>query len=215
MYQQRPLSPAENQVESEESDSEEQIICTHIPFPPSGSTSPNTSPNNTNTGKNGFGAKDAGIAAGSAVAAGVAVPTVATAGLTAVGFTGSGVAAGSMAAGIQAGIGNVAAGSIFATCQSIGATGGFAILGPVGIAAGLIAGGSYLGYRAFKTFRKKRTENEEEKAAKKKLGNDNDHPGGGGGGVLAEGQKPMCSKCREKLLRRNTKKFFDAKNTKK
>lgn len=39
------------------------------------------------------------------------------------GFTKAGVAAGSMAAGIQAGIGNVAAGSIFAVCQSIGATG--------------------------------------------------------------------------------------------
>ncbi|KIM19840.1 hypothetical protein M408DRAFT_334245 [Serendipita vermifera MAFF 305830] len=37
-----------------------------------------------------------------------------------VGFTTAGVAAGSMAAGIQAGIGNVAAGSVFAFMQSLG-----------------------------------------------------------------------------------------------
>jgi len=38
----------------------------------------------------------------------------------AAGFTAAGVAAGSTAAAIQAGIGNVAAGSVFAAAQSIG-----------------------------------------------------------------------------------------------
>ena len=38
------------------------------------------------------------------------------------GFTSSGVAAGSAAAAVQAGIGNVAAGSAFAFFQSVGAT---------------------------------------------------------------------------------------------
>lgn len=42
--------------------------------------------------------------------------------LSSIGFTTGGVAAGSVAAGIQAGIGNVAAGSLFATAQSLGAT---------------------------------------------------------------------------------------------
>ena len=43
--------------------------------------------------------------------------------LTSIGFTSGGVAAGSVAAGVQAGIGNVTAGSAFAALQSIGTTG--------------------------------------------------------------------------------------------
>lgn len=49
------------------------------------------------------------------------------------GFTSSGVAAGSFAAGIQSSIGNVAAGSAFATAQSLGAAGtGAVVLGTAG-----------------------------------------------------------------------------------
>ena len=44
---------------------------------------------------------------------------------TLAGFTLSGIAGGSIAAGIQSAIGNVAAGSWFASLQSFGALGGF------------------------------------------------------------------------------------------
>lgn len=49
-----------------------------------------------------------------------------------------------MAAGVQAGIGNVAAGSLFATLQSIGATG--AIIGAMPIVVGV---GAVLGLGAW------------------------------------------------------------------
>ena len=61
-----------------------------------------------------------------ATAVGVlAAPVVAGAALGAVGFTSAGVAVGSIAAGIQSAVygGSVAAGSLFALCQSAGATG--------------------------------------------------------------------------------------------
>ncbi|OXA38564.1 Interferon alpha-inducible protein 27, mitochondrial [Folsomia candida] len=83
-------------------------------------------------------AKIAAITTGAGVAAGVVVRTVATAALTSAGFTSAGIAAGSMAAGIQSGIGSVAAGSLFASLQSTGALGGFAILGPVGFASAVL-----------------------------------------------------------------------------
>ena len=58
------------------------------------------------------------------------------------GFGGAGIVAGSVAAGIQAAIGNVAGGSVFAICTSLGMTGVFAssdavgaILGAGGLAA--------------------------------------------------------------------------------
>lgn len=60
---------------------------------------------------------------GGAVATGVGLFVAAPLAITAAGFTGVGVAAGSMAAGVQAGIGNVAAGSLFAALQSAGAAG--------------------------------------------------------------------------------------------
>ena len=47
------------------------------------------------------------------------------AGMTSVGFTSTGIAGGSIAAGIQSAIGNVSAGSLFASLQSFGAVGGF------------------------------------------------------------------------------------------
>lgn len=74
-----------------------------------------------------------------------AILTVASAVGTGLGFTPSGIAAGSIAAGLQAGVGNIAAGSFFALAQSLGAkcviaaTGGFgvAILAGVGIYYGV------------------------------------------------------------------------------
>ena len=59
-----------------------------------------------------------------ALAVGGAALTVASAPIL-VGFSSSGIAAGSVAAAIQSSIGNVAAGSAFATFQSMGATGVF------------------------------------------------------------------------------------------
>ena len=61
-----------------------------------------------------------------ATAVGVlAAPVIAGAALGAAGFTSAGVAAGSVAAGVQSAVygGSVAAGSLFALCQSAGATG--------------------------------------------------------------------------------------------
>ncbi|KAH8994543.1 hypothetical protein EDB92DRAFT_288237 [Lactarius akahatsu] len=60
-----------------------------------------------------------GAAAVGATAACILVPLAATAALGAVGFSAAGLVVGSIAAGIQAGIGNVAAGSLFATAQSV------------------------------------------------------------------------------------------------
>ncbi|OTA86310.1 hypothetical protein M434DRAFT_399952 [Hypoxylon sp. CO27-5] len=57
--------------------------------------------------------------------------------LAAAGFGANGIAAGSVASGIQAGIGNVAAGSVFATLQSAGMAGyGAAIVNGVVQAGG-------------------------------------------------------------------------------
>ena len=53
----------------------------------------------------------------------VAAPIV----LPAIGFGTGGVMAGSVAAAAQSAIGNVAAGSLFATLQSLGAVGGFSM----------------------------------------------------------------------------------------
>ncbi|KAG7358945.1 interferon-induced 6-16 family protein [Nitzschia inconspicua] len=54
---------------------------------------------------------------------------------TAAGFGAAGVIGGSLAASIQSGIGNVAAGSAFATMQSLGATGTFSAMTTGGLAA--------------------------------------------------------------------------------
>lgn len=82
-----------------------------------------------------------GAAIGAATTGGTAL------GLTAAGFTGSGVAAGSVAAGIQAGIGNVAAGSLFATCQSVAATGLLFTALPVVAGIGAVTGLGYFLYK--------------------------------------------------------------------
>ena len=77
------------------------------------------------------------IGIGAAVAGGV-IAGVALIPIT-LGFGGAGIVAGSVAAGIQAAIGNVAAGSIFAVCTSLGMTGVFASTAAVGAILG--AGG--------------------------------------------------------------------------
>ncbi|KAI0066025.1 hypothetical protein BV25DRAFT_1912830 [Artomyces pyxidatus] len=64
---------------------------------------------------------------------------------------------GSMAAGIQAGIGNVAAGSLFATCQSIAMGGAFPV---VGFAIGAAIAGSWA-YGAVKKRRQRQREERE------------------------------------------------------
>ena len=82
------------------------------------------------------------LAIGIVGATGVAI----SAGAASLGFTSSGIAAGSFAAGLQAGIGNVAAGSTFATAQSLGATGAITIIGTTGGVI-LVGAGCYLAYR--------------------------------------------------------------------
>lgn len=63
--------------------------------------------------------------------------------LSLAGFTTAGVAAGSMAASIQAGIGNVAAGSMFALLQSLGAVGlTTGTVATAGAAAGVAGAGA-------------------------------------------------------------------------
>jgi len=80
--------------------------------------------------------KRAAIIGASATAGVIATPFVLTYGLGALGFSAGGVVAGSTAAGIQAGIGNVAAGSAFAIAQSI-AMGGTVPIGCTAIGGGI------------------------------------------------------------------------------
>ena len=58
-------------------------------------------------------------------------------GVMLLGFGGAGIVAGSVAAGIQASIGNVVAGSLFATVQSLAMTGVVSTATTVGGAVGL------------------------------------------------------------------------------
>ena len=68
--------------------------------------------------------------------------------LSLVGFTSGGVAAGSFAAMIQAAIGNVGAGGLFAAFQSAGATGGGALASGIGGTAAAGGGGIFTWFRA-------------------------------------------------------------------
>ncbi|KAK4640792.1 hypothetical protein QC761_606745 [Podospora bellae-mahoneyi] len=67
--------------------------------------------------------------------------------LAAVGFTAEGVAATSIAAGVQAGIGNVVGGSVFAICQSAaaGGAGAAAVATGTQVVGGVAAVGAALG----------------------------------------------------------------------
>jgi len=87
------------------------------------------------------------------IASGIA--TTASSIITGLGFTSSGVAAASTAAGIQAGIGNVAAGSLFATIQSLAATGVVATVGVVG-GVGLGIGAVYGGIKGYQYLKNRR-----------------------------------------------------------
>jgi hypothetical protein len=85
----------------------------------------------------------AGIGVGAVTAKATAL--AGTLGINAVGWTAAGVKAGSIAAGIQSGIGGtVAAGSTFATLQSVGAVGGLAATGPISLILGGAATGAFL-----------------------------------------------------------------------
>ena len=78
-----------------------------------------------------------GIAITAGIATGAALIPVA------LGFGATGIVGGSAAAAIQSGIGNVAAGSLFSICQSLGMTGFFtgvaAKAAAVAVAAGVLA----------------------------------------------------------------------------
>lgn len=82
--------------------------------------------------------------AGAVVGGGVALTLTAVAApivLPAIGFGTGGVVAGSVAAAAHSAIGNVAAGSLFATLQSLGAVGGFSMAATgAATAAGAAAG---------------------------------------------------------------------------
>jgi hypothetical protein len=79
----------------------------------------------------------------------VAINTISAGLISAVGFTTGGVAAGSIAAGVQAGLGVVAQGSMFAGLQSMGAL-GVGILGST--VAPIAIGGAVLVPYFIKTF---------------------------------------------------------------
>jgi hypothetical protein len=85
------------------------------------------------------------IAAGCVAAISAALaPIIMPALLGAVGFSAGGVVAGSVAASIQASIGSVAAGSLFALCQTVGTGAALPLIGHLasvglGLSAGLLA----------------------------------------------------------------------------
>ncbi|XP_074631080.1 tauropine dehydrogenase-like isoform X1 [Acropora palmata] len=93
------------------------------------------------------------VGLGTAAVGVVAAPVIATAALGAAGFTASGVAAGSAAAAVQSSVygGYVASGSLFALCQSAGATGAITATtsGLIGGTTGLAAAGTTLGISKF------------------------------------------------------------------
>ena len=93
------------------------------------------------------------VGLGTAAVGVVAAPVIATAALGAAGFTASGVAAGSAAAAVQSSVygGYVASGSLFALCQSAGATGviSTATSGLIGGTTGLAGAGATWGISQF------------------------------------------------------------------
>eukprot|EP01026_Neomeris_dumetosa_P024081 TRINITY_DN2016_c0_g1_i1.p3 TRINITY_DN2016_c0_g1~~TRINITY_DN2016_c0_g1_i1.p3 ORF type:complete len:250 (-),score=51.91 TRINITY_DN2016_c0_g1_i1:489-1238(-) len=106
--------------------------------------------------------KGTAVGAIGAAASGTAV-IGASIGLGLYGFSKSGVLAGSMAAAWQAHIGNVVAGSSFATLQSVGAMGVMGYALPVAAIGGAIVGGSYFadrGTRGLLNRRKRRKDQE-------------------------------------------------------
>nr|GAT54527.1 predicted protein [Mycena chlorophos] len=88
----------------------------------------------------------AAAAVGITVVATVAAPLVLVGVIQAIGFGSGGVVAGSIAATLHSAIGNVAAGSLFAICQSIGAGGAaLAVAAPAAAVVGGVGGGMVAG----------------------------------------------------------------------
>jgi len=101
-------------------------------------------------------------------------PAVAGAGAaaTAAGFGAAGIVGGSVAAGVQSGMGYVAAGSWFATMQSLGMTGTFAAMSTYG---GIAAGASSIAVVATRNKSDSETQEEsEEKDTGEKSGSSNE-----------------------------------------
>jgi len=92
-----------------------------------------------------------------AVTGGVlAAPFIVPAALGTVGFSSTGVVGGSIAAGIQASIGNVAAGSAFAACQSMAMGGAIAPAAAAATGAATGTAGGLLGFMGTLFIRKKK-----------------------------------------------------------
>lgn len=105
----RPLPAADENNNNNDDDTQDTEISTLTVDPGNNEDRPN---------KNNWIRRAGWIMAGAGATVGLvaAVPVV-------MGFGSAGIVGGSVAAGIQSGIGNVAAGSMFATLQSLGATG--------------------------------------------------------------------------------------------
>ena len=97
-----------------------------------------------------------------AIGGGILAVTAVPLALAAAGFGAAGVAAGSAASAWQVSIGNVAAGSFFAACQSAGAA-GMAASTTVGVGAAGAAVGAGLAIAGEKIFGKKKPEPGDEK----------------------------------------------------
>ena len=93
------------------------------------------------------------VGVGVAAVGAIAAPVIATTALGAAGFTASGVAAGSVAAAVQSSFfgGSLVSGSLFALCQSAGATGviSTATTGLIGGTTGLAGAGTTWGISKF------------------------------------------------------------------
>jgi len=83
------------------------------------------------------------LVVGASLLGGALAPIAAPAALGLIGFSSTGVVYGSAAAAIQSSIGNVAAGSLFATAQRVAMGGAFPAMGSV-IASGVTSVGAYL-----------------------------------------------------------------------
>ena len=93
----------------------------------------------------GYSWKKIAIGAGAGVVIGVVTVAAAPVVLSAAGFSASGIVAGSVAATAQSAIGNVAAGGVFATLQSVGAVGGLSVTAAGATTVTTVAAGAATG----------------------------------------------------------------------